>query len=134
MTEPVQQSLVGTDVPPEPIRPRRGRPRGAKSRKLGSLFSDGQGDYRLYVIEDSGALTPVSDAPGFDEGVKATAWLRQFGGREDLLGRSILVLRAMHMIRLAMAPILQFKPRPKLAKQPRAPQAMPAPEPETVST
>jgi hypothetical protein len=134
MTEPVQQTIPGTDSKPEALRPRRGRPRGAKARKLGSLFSDGMGDFRLYVIEDNGSLTPVDKAPGFDEGVKANDWLREFGGREDLVGRSILVMRAMFMIRLAMVPQLQFKPRPRLPKQPRAPQAMTAPEPETVST
>lgn len=135
MTEPTQQAIPGTDVPPEtPPRVKRGRPVGAKTRKLGSLFSDGQGDYRLYVVEDNSSLTPVADAPGFAECSKATTWLREHGGREDLLGRSILVMRAMHMIRTALAPMLQFKPRPRMPAKGRQQAPTPAPEPETVST
>ncbi|HKO91868.1 MAG TPA: hypothetical protein VJU61_11980, partial [Polyangiaceae bacterium] len=98
------------------------------------LFSDGGGDYRLYVSEDHGGLTPVSEAPGFDEAGKATEWLRQNGGREDLRGRQIMLIRALHVMRVAMSPTLQFKPRAKLpAKQRPAPAPAPA-EPETVST
>lgn len=135
MNDPIQTSIPGSDVPPEPVRAKRGRPVGSKTRKTGSLFSDGQGDYRLFVVEEqTGGLTPVADAPGFFECQKATAWLRQFGGREDLLGRSILVIRAMHMIRTALAPMLQYKPRPKLAARPRAEKAVTAPEPEPVSS
>lgn len=134
MTEPIQQAFPGTDVPSEVLTRRRGRPPGARNRKLGSLFSDGQGDYRLYVAEDGGMLTPVTEAPGFLDAGKATVWLRANGGREDLLGRSILVIRAMHMIRIAMAPLLQFKPRPKVAPKARAAQPMQVAEPEPAST
>lgn len=133
MTEAVQQSIPGTDVPPEAVRrPKRGRPRGASNRKLGSLFSDGGGDYRIYIIEN-GLLREAPEAGGFNDCASANAWLRANGGREDLLGQQILVVKAMYLVRIAMQPSLQFKPRGKLPAKVKPVEKQPEPEPASAS-
>ena len=135
MTDPAQESLPGTDVPSTVVpRNRRGRPKGARTLKLGALFADGLGDYRLYVMEEDGTLHPIPDSGGFTDCAETVRWLRHNGGREELMGRQVLALRALHLVRLAMQPTLQFKPRGKLP--PRTKNAAPVaePEPATVST
>jgi hypothetical protein len=133
MTDPVQEAIPGTDVPQEPVRRRRGRPKGSKNPKAGTLFSDGLGDFRLYVIEETGQLTPVNESGGFPDRAAALRWLQQNGGREDLLGHQVLLSRALSLVRVAMKPTLQFKPRGKVARTPDERRAAQEQEVETGS-
>lgn len=135
MTDPIQSSLPGTDVPSEPARRRRGRPLGGKNPQKGTLFSDGGGDFRLYVITDDGkSLATVAEQPGFTDSGQAARWLRQHGGREDLLGQTVIVMRGIAIIKIEMAPSLLFKPRGKPPARKQSTKVEQPAEPEPVST
>jgi hypothetical protein len=133
MTEPIQGAIPGTDTPAEPVRKRRGRPPGTFGRMRGTLFSDGMGDYRLYTIEADGVLHPVLEAPGFIDGKEGTAWLRKHGAREDLMGRDVLMVRGISVVRIEMAPALRFKPRGKPPATKAKALPLPKREPEPAS-
>ncbi len=133
MTDPIQTSIPGTDVPPEPVRKKRGRPKGYNNKVRGALFADGGHDYRIYLVEDDGRLAPVAESPGFPESVSARRWLKQNGGRDDLQGHTVIVIRGIFIARLELAPVLRVKPRGKLPGKVAKPAGAPAAEPEPVS-
>jgi hypothetical protein len=85
-------------------------------------------------VEDGGQLTPVAESGGHQDCAVALRWLKTNGGREDLLGRQILVMRGLHLVRLAMQPQLQFKPRGKVAHRAKIAPAPKVEEPAAVST
>lgn len=128
MSEPIQGAIPGTDVPSAPAKRPRGRPRGPSNK--GALFADGGGDFRLYLVSPTdGSLSAIQEQPGFFDALTATRWLRAHGGRDDLLGQTVIVMRGIAIVKIEMAPSLLFKPRAKPPEKPRRERPAPAPEP-----
>jgi hypothetical protein len=117
MSETATQEIPAPVTPTDaPVVERKKR---AKPRKF-KLFDDGQGDFRIYEVIPAGhktlpqgALMPVPEFGGFDSAIAASKALRTLG--EKLTGKTVLVLRGVSMVRIAV----ETKPRIVLESKPR---------------
>lgn len=85
------------------------------SKKRGSLFDDGQGDYRILAIRDDGSQVFLPEVPGFDAHRKAISHIRSHG--EQFVGMQLAIVRYCDFVAPLVRPAtnveLSIKPRVK---------------------
>jgi len=110
-------TLIEDEVEAPQEAPKRKVPnRGIRKRILGN----GEGDYCIYQIVGpdkdmpQGSLLPLPEIPRFESTVEAIRWIK--GSGEKLVGKQIMVLRAMEImnIRVRAQPSIEIDSKPKI--------------------
>lgn len=114
-----QKFLDGSPIPPDS--------KEASPRRRLRCLPDG--DVRLFAVaDDTGALVPLPDTPGFEDTAAALRWLGSNGA--SLAGKRIAVMRFLRVVELqartVQAVTVVDRPRVRVADTFVDPQAAPA--------